>query len=255
MTKFKKIIPALCMLLISAVLMGTSTYAWFSMNTTVSAKGMQVKAKAESKFLQIVNADTDFSDTIAQIEAEAVNKTKDIRPTAAVKEVTDDALTALDNTIAASAIKWAEAFSADPNSSTKTGKYIDVTTPATADGATNLYTLINTFKVRMNPKTGISEATNLAVTGVTVTATAAEKEQLKAAVSVLFVCGENFVLWKNGTFTTKVANNVLAATVGTDATEISVYIFFDGENTATTTNNGVAVGTDGYNVQFTLGVA
>lgn len=255
MTKFKKIIPALCMLLISAVLMGTSTYAWFSMNTTVSANGMQVKAKAESKFLQIVNETTEFSDSAAQTEAEAVNKTKDIRPTAAVKGVTDDALTALDDTIAATAIKWAEAFSADPSSSTKTGKYKEVTTQATATNDTNVYTLINTFKVRMNPKTGISEATNLAVTGVTVTVTATGKEQLKDAVSVLFVCGDNFVLWKNGTFTTKVANNVLAATVGTDATQISVYIFFDGENAATTTNNGVAVGTDGYNVQFTLGVA
>ena len=255
MTKFKKIIPALCLLLISAVLMGTSTYAWFSMNTTVKAKGMEVKAKADSKFLQIVNEDTEFSDAAAQIEAEAVNKTKDIRPTAAVKGVTDDALTALDNTIAASAIKWAEAFSADPNSSTKTGKYNEVTKQATAIDGTNVYTLINTFKVRMNPKTGISTATDLQVTGVTVTATATEKEQLKPAVSVLFVCGENFVLWKSGAFTTKVANNVLAATVGTDATEISVYIFFDGENGATTTNNGVAVGTDGYSVEFTLGIA
>lgn len=255
MTKFKKIIPALCMLLISAVLMGTSTYAWFSMNTTVKAKGMEVKAKADSKFLQIVNENTEFSDAAAQIEAEAVNKTKNIRPTAAVKEVTDDALTALDNTIDASAIKWAEAFSEDPNSSTKTGKYNEVTTQATATSETNVYTLINTFKVRMNPKTGIPTATDLQVTGVTVTATATEKEQLKPAVSVLFVCGENFVLWKNGTFTTKVANNVLAATVGTDATEISVYIFFDGENVATTTNNGVAVGTDGYSVEFTLGIA
>lgn len=255
MTKFKKIIPALCMLLISAVLMGTSTYAWFSMNTTVKAKGMEVKAKADSKFLQIVNANTEFSDAAAQIEAEAVNKTKEIRPTAAVKEVTDDALTALDNTIDASAIKWAEAFSADPDSSTKTGKYNEVTKQATATDGTNVYTLINTFKVRMNPKTGIPTATDLQVTGVTVTATATEKEQLKPAVSVLFVCGENFVLWKNGTFTTKVANNVLAATVNTEATQISVYIFFDGENGATTTNNGVAVGTDGYSVEFTLGIA
>ena len=40
----KKLIPALAMLLIAAVLMGTSTYAWFSMNRTVSATGMQVKA-------------------------------------------------------------------------------------------------------------------------------------------------------------------------------------------------------------------
>lgn len=44
----KKLIPALCMLLISAVLLGTSTYAWFSMSGEVSATGMQVKAATDS---------------------------------------------------------------------------------------------------------------------------------------------------------------------------------------------------------------
>ena len=40
----KKIIPAMCLLLVSAVLMGTSTFAWFTMNTTVIASGMKVNA-------------------------------------------------------------------------------------------------------------------------------------------------------------------------------------------------------------------
>ena len=40
----KKLIPAMCLLLVSAVLMGTSTFAWFTMNTTVTASGMQVNA-------------------------------------------------------------------------------------------------------------------------------------------------------------------------------------------------------------------
>lgn len=53
MKKFKKLIPAFCMLLISAVLMGTSTYAWFSMNKTVTANGMEVTAKSNSEFLLI----------------------------------------------------------------------------------------------------------------------------------------------------------------------------------------------------------
>ncbi len=53
MKKFKKLIPALCMLLVSAVLMGTSTFAWFSMNKTVIADGMQVTAKSNATFLLI----------------------------------------------------------------------------------------------------------------------------------------------------------------------------------------------------------
>ena len=42
----KKLIPALCMLLVAAALLGTSTFAWFSMNTQVNATGMKVKATA-----------------------------------------------------------------------------------------------------------------------------------------------------------------------------------------------------------------
>lgn len=44
----KKLIPAICLLLISAMMLGTSTYAWFSMNRTVTATNMQVKAVASS---------------------------------------------------------------------------------------------------------------------------------------------------------------------------------------------------------------
>lgn len=44
MKAMKKLIPTICMLLVSAVLLGTSTYAWFSMNTQVQASGMKVKA-------------------------------------------------------------------------------------------------------------------------------------------------------------------------------------------------------------------
>ena len=46
MKKFKKLIPAFCMLLVSAILLGSSTYAWFSMNDTVKATGMQINAIA-----------------------------------------------------------------------------------------------------------------------------------------------------------------------------------------------------------------
>ncbi|MBO4468359.1 MAG: hypothetical protein J5766_03570, partial [Clostridia bacterium] len=56
--KMKKLIPALCMLLVSAILLGTSTYAWFSMSTEVSATGMEVTAVSDAIFLEISNAST-----------------------------------------------------------------------------------------------------------------------------------------------------------------------------------------------------
>ena len=42
----RKLIPALAMLLISAVMMSTATFAWFSANSTATANGMTVSASA-----------------------------------------------------------------------------------------------------------------------------------------------------------------------------------------------------------------
>ena len=64
--KAKKLIPALSMLLVSAVLLGTSTYAWFSMNTTVTATGMTIKAVSDDTYLLI----SDTATTAAGIQTQ-----------------------------------------------------------------------------------------------------------------------------------------------------------------------------------------
>lgn len=60
MKKFKKLIPAFAMLLVSVIMLGSSTYAWFSMNNKVTASGMQVTAQANTQYLVISNS-TDFT--------------------------------------------------------------------------------------------------------------------------------------------------------------------------------------------------
>jgi len=42
----RKLIPALAMLIVSATMMSTASFAWFSMNSTVTASGMKVQAAA-----------------------------------------------------------------------------------------------------------------------------------------------------------------------------------------------------------------
>ncbi|MBP5312373.1 MAG: hypothetical protein J6112_06030, partial [Clostridia bacterium] len=51
MKKLMKLVPAFIMLLVSAILVSTATFAWFSMNTQVTATAMQVKAVAEDGLL------------------------------------------------------------------------------------------------------------------------------------------------------------------------------------------------------------
>lgn len=63
MKKFKKVVPALCALLVSAVMLGSSTYAWFSMNTRVTAQGMQVTAQSNSTYLVVSATNTLATET------------------------------------------------------------------------------------------------------------------------------------------------------------------------------------------------
>lgn len=67
MKKFKKLIPALCMLLVSAVMLGSTTFAWFSMNTKVTASNMEVQATA-SKNLLISKTGANADDYSASVD-------------------------------------------------------------------------------------------------------------------------------------------------------------------------------------------
>lgn len=67
MKKFKKVIPALCMLLVSAIMLGSTTYAWFSMNNKVTASGMTVTATTNTKFLVISATNTLATATTATV--------------------------------------------------------------------------------------------------------------------------------------------------------------------------------------------
>lgn len=55
MKKFKKLIPAFCAMLVSAAMLGTSTYAWFSVNKKVEAKGMSVTATADTQYFAVLD--------------------------------------------------------------------------------------------------------------------------------------------------------------------------------------------------------
>lgn len=47
----KKLIPTIAMTLLGASLLGTSSFAWFSANTSATAEGLQIKAQAASSLL------------------------------------------------------------------------------------------------------------------------------------------------------------------------------------------------------------
>jgi hypothetical protein len=64
----KKLLPAVGMLAISATMLGTSTYAWFTMNKDVEVTGMEVRTKVGSNLLICsTNIENDYrSDVLGQ---------------------------------------------------------------------------------------------------------------------------------------------------------------------------------------------
>lgn len=61
MKKFRKLVPAFAMLLVSATVLASTTFAWFSMNNKVTATGMEVTAKANTQYLVIAKTKAEIT--------------------------------------------------------------------------------------------------------------------------------------------------------------------------------------------------
>lgn len=78
----RKLVPAIVMLLIAAAFVGTSTYAWFSMNRVVNVSGMSVTTEvSDSLLIAEANAEANFVKTITQ------NRVGRLRPVSTVNGV------------------------------------------------------------------------------------------------------------------------------------------------------------------------
>lgn len=246
MKKFKKLIPALCMLLVSAVMLGSTTFAWFSMNTTVTASNMQVQAKADQVYLQIKEKSESFTTNGNHTSIASTVAKKSILPTNVYKSFDEN------NPVAFAGGKefvWVSNYSVEADKSDKAGLYTNVTTQIDS------YALKFEYTIRLRPDTGASAAPGkLKVTAVEFE-DASTTSGLKGAVSVLVVCGDYSAVYKQtttGTFTKSAGDAALsaAAFASTDGTYVAVYVFFDGDNTNCKTTNIVL--NDVFSVKITF---
>ena len=178
----KKLIPAIVMLMFSAVMLVTSSFAWFSMNKDVTATGMSVTAQGKQIYLQIVENTDNFTAGAKQVEATAKtpNNKGTLLPTN-VKEESDGT-----TTYDGGEFVWVTAEGTDAANGAVKGAY---TTVATGEEAN--YYIKNTFKIRLDPTAGANEAdAPLKASGVTFSnqASIAKTEHLARSVSVLVVC-------------------------------------------------------------------
>ena len=248
----KKLIPALGMLVLSACMLVTSTFAWFSMNTQVSATNMQVTAVTDQIFLQIVkgaNNKTGFVNGTIQSVAEADANNKKY---SAVNVYADDTGAAY---AGGNTLTWLTATANDPAVSTKTSDFAEV--------EADTYTYKTQYTLRLDPTAG-------AVAGGKLMAEVAfagtYTDAIAKAVAVLVVCEDDnlsmlFTQDSTGAFKKTAGDPALTADKFPASTltevktkTVTIYVFFDGTNVNCTTNNATAAKNAPYAVNVTFNV-
>lgn len=208
----RKFIPALVMLLVSAIMLSTASFAWFASNNDVVAQNMQVKANSDAQFLQIASTEGgSYSDSANADEAAA--------------EV--DLVHAV---ISGTTIKWYTGESNDPGVSTAAEELVEL-----EGGVTAQYALISDYFVKVSDGSA-GNLTNLTVTGVTVTG----NSSLSKALRVIIATESGVEMWSNTTGTmTRVGDTatVLLAEVTKTAKQVMVYAYYDGEDATAFTDN------------------
>lgn len=250
MKNFRKLIPAVCMLLLAAVMAGTSTFAWFSMNTTVTAGTMAVSATAPTNLRISATNSADDSDWSGELSL--TDSLKTMVPVSC------------DNTNSALAFYKVKANGdkIDYNN----GAYKEDTTFEAATAGTDYYT--TSFFI----KAVGADASDLKLS--TITLSAGGTKELDKALRVMAVCGENKFIYEpvagaaatykavkslntekpvlGADIVVSDADSVLADTVTKTAVQVTIYIWYEGQDPACKSANTVDMAGTTFKLSFTV---
>ena len=257
----RKLLPAFAMLTVSAISLSSATYAWFSMNKTVTVSTLSIGAKSDSTFLLIGTGDNNTATEIQTAKSTSITDlgtagvyTALIPSTPATSDdittygATEgkplygkNAITSLET--AATEGNWWTANSDDPaNATTNT---INVT-PLTNSNF-NQYVIKKT--VYLTVAVGANQANNLSITP-TFTAQDTSKDYSGIKVLVATDDGEMQILNKDSGKTDIKGSNTAITSNG--VRQVDLYIYYDGKDTTVNSNNKANL--VGANVTFTFDV-
>lgn len=249
-----KLLSAVGMLTVSAAMLVSSTFAWFSMNKRVTAQTMSISAKSADPIIEISANGSTFANALTTGSNWTLPDTTDVK----LKLVTP---TAISN---ANAVSWGWASSTDhadaqKNKATTAVSLSAATSPAATENnraaylgdANDLYVLTQKLTIR-NVSADVA-ATNLVIDTVNIDK---GSNTIGNAVRVLFVSGGKYAIYEPGAsgtaaaastpqwldstnaMTTGTNGPIVAATLaakGTGTTpaagssvDVDVYVFFDG---------------------------
>ena len=244
----KKLIPALALLLVSAVMLGTSSFAWFSMNTEVTATGMSVTAQAPTSLLiSNTSATTGFGSSVT-LENSNTSAPSTFVPVA--YDTVGAKFYALSDK-AMSKVNQAGRVISNNFTEVSDGSAASAFTSAAIDAAGDAYVESLCF---------YHDQIWLKVEGQknqTVTATAkytnSPTSAIKGAMHVVFVIGGSVVATcdMGGDTGTGVTTSTLATlTANDDATLVDIYYFLSGNDTDCKNSNITADATLNIDITF-----
>lgn len=266
----KQLVAAVAMVLVAAVALGSSTYAWFANNAKVTATGMNVTAQVEGG-IQIK--------TVSSTVALGSGYTADYATTADAKIASTSLLPA--STAGSSAANsvitsdWYYAKAALANASTaKTDTYVTLGSSSTEgqwtftngtangngvltyggsytgakDAPAGRYYLATSYHI--SNVSSEKQASNLKVEGVSVSGTSASgSEMLDKSLRVAIVCGTNVVVYAPVAYPSDFNMSVATSTTGTPGDAGTATMGTDNVATkaGTTTSDAIAtsVGNEG----------
>lgn len=247
----KTILPALAMLIISAVMLSTASYAWFAMNQTVEANGMTVNVKSDSLYLLILAAEKeDTVYTADQVQAGGL---------------TFDGGEAIgDINIYPSAYYKTEGFQGDNGYVAKGGDLKDATkwyyatakNPGTHEmetGSDEALTGFDGYVVRYRYYVVLADGSNkmdtLKIKALSIVDASNDDGQKLDPVRVVVACGDQMEEFDQiGAGSVDLTGSAFID--DKTALEICVYVYYDGNDPSVTTNDVAALSS--ANITFTL---
>lgn len=267
----KQLFAAIAMVLVAAIALGSSTYAWFVSNNNVTATTATISAQSNAPFLMIDKTSiSDRSETsISFVQSPEVNTI--LYPAQVVKAIGTETYrdgSGITQTMDANKPLFQSAYASAKDAATMlANSRFNVGTADIASAADTTpgggYALKESFVVGTYDDKAGSFA-DLKVSKVELTNSTSS--QLEDALCVLVVCGDNWAVYKKsndgtvlttyGDTTTSAAGNntsgVLASTIDAGRyVSVDVYVFYDGSDAKVYTDNLPNLAAIGATVTFT----
>lgn len=256
----KQLFAAIAMVLVAAIALGSSTYAWFVSNNSVTATTTSIYAQSNSAYLLIANAnDTTTANNKGSIAKDA-------------SEATNIALypATWTNTIGGSYL-FATGYAAAPDAPAINGDGLfAIKSSGKTDGSPEAaveedYAYLNTFYIGTGDYDG--SFTNLKVTDMDITVTGTN--ELSGALRVLVKCGDAWLVGKvsNSAFSIESQSGtegiIRAAAFGKSAmtgdpaqsvgdVQVDVYVYYEGSDEKVYSNNLSKINADGVKATVTF---